>query len=69
MTAIPIDSEVIEAARLAGIGVVKRTPITESATLSERYGGNVVFKAENLQRTGSFKIRGAMSNLHRSGIQ
>ena len=63
MTAIPIDSEVIEAARLAGLGVVKRTPITESAALSERYGGNVVFKAENLQRTGSFKIRGAMSKL------
>jgi len=63
MTAIPIDSEVIEAARLAGVGVVKRTPITESAALSERYGGNVVFKAENLQRTGSFKIRGAMSKL------
>jgi threonine dehydratase len=63
MTAIPIDSEVINAARRAGAGVVKRTPITESATLSERYGGNVVFKAENLQRTGSFKIRGAMSKL------
>ena len=63
MTAIPIDSEVIDAARLAGVGVVKRTPITESAALSERYGGNVVFKAENLQRTGSFKIRGAMSKL------
>ena len=61
MTAIPIDSAVIEAARRAGLGVVKRTPITESAALSERYGGNVVFKAENLQRTGSFKIRGAMS--------
>lgn len=63
MTAMPIDSEVIEAARRAGAGVVKRTPITESAALSERYGGNVVFKAENLQRTGSFKIRGAMSKL------
>ena len=63
MTAIPIDSEVITAARHAGVGVVKRTPITESAALSERYGGNVVFKAENLQRTGSFKIRGAMSKL------
>ncbi len=63
MTAIPIDSEVIDAARRAGVGVVKRTPITESAALSERYGGNVVFKAENLQRTGSFKIRGAMSKL------
>jgi len=63
MTAMPIDSAVIEAARRAGAGVVKRTPITESAALSERYGGNVVFKAENLQRTGSFKIRGAMSKL------
>jgi threonine dehydratase len=63
MTAIPIDSAVIDAARRAGAGVVKRTPITESAALSERYGGNVVFKAENLQRTGSFKIRGAMSKL------
>ena len=63
MTAIPIESDVIEAARQAGVGVVKRTPITESAALSERYGGNVVFKAENLQRTGSFKIRGAMSKL------
>ena len=63
MTAIPIESAVIEAARQAGVGVVKRTPITESAALSERYGGNVVFKAENLQRTGSFKIRGAMSKL------
>jgi threonine dehydratase len=63
MTAIPIDSAVINAARLAGKGVVKHTPITESAALSERYGGTVVFKAENLQRTGSFKIRGAMSKL------
>ncbi len=67
MTAIPIDSDVIEAARRAGVGVVKRTPITESAALSERYGGNVVFKAENLQRTGSFKIRGAMSKLSSLG--
>jgi threonine dehydratase len=67
MTAIPIDSEVIDAARRAGVGVVKRTPITESAALSERYGGNVVFKAENLQRTGSFKIRGAMSKLSSLG--
>lgn len=67
MAAIPIDSDVIEAARRAGVGVVKRTPITESAALSERYGGNVVFKAENLQRTGSFKIRGAMSKLSSLG--
>jgi threonine dehydratase len=46
---------------------VKRTPITESAALSEKFGGSVVFKAENLQRTGSFKIRGAMNKLSSLG--
>ncbi len=34
-----------------------------SAHLSERCGGNVVLKAENLQRTGAFKIRGVMNKL------
>jgi threonine dehydratase len=63
MSAFPIDSADIVAARRAGAGVVKRTPITESLTLTERFGGNVVLKAENLQRTGSFKIRGAMNKL------
>ena len=67
MAVPPIDFAAIEAARLAGVGVVKRTPITESAALSERFGGNVVFKAENLQRTGSFKIRGAMNKLSSLG--
>jgi threonine dehydratase len=63
MTDFPIDLATIRAARDAGRGVVKHTPVTESAALSERYGGSVVFKAENLQRTGSFKIRGAMNKL------
>ena len=67
MAVPPIDFAAIEAARQAGAGVVKRTPITESAALSERFGGNVVFKAENLQRTGSFKIRGAMNKLSSLG--
>lgn len=67
MAVPPIDIATIEAARRAGIGVVKRTPITESAALSERFGGNVIFKAENLQRTGSFKIRGAMNKLSSLG--
>jgi threonine dehydratase len=67
MAVPPIDFAAIEAARLAGVGVVKRTPITESAALSEKFGGNVVFKAENLQRTGSFKIRGAMNKLSSLG--
>jgi threonine dehydratase len=46
---------------------VKHTPVTSSAALSERTGGQIVLKAENLQRTGSFKIRGAMSKLHALG--
>jgi threonine dehydratase len=67
MAVPPIDFAAIEAARLAGVGVVKRTPITDSAALSEKFGGSVVFKAENLQRTGSFKIRGAMNKLSSLG--
>jgi threonine dehydratase len=63
MATYPIEPSAILEARLAGAGVVKRTPVTESAALSEKYGGAVVFKAENLQRTGSFKIRGAMNKL------
>jgi|APGre2960657423_1045063.scaffolds.fasta_scaffold12675_3 threonine dehydratase len=48
MTAIPIYSAVIEAARLVGIGVITRTPITESAALSERYGDEIIVFEEGL---------------------
>lgn len=63
----PVSSADIATARDAGVSVVKRTPITESFALSERCGGNIVLKAESLQRTGSFKIRGAMNKLHSLG--
>ncbi|MFM8649194.1 MAG: pyridoxal-phosphate dependent enzyme [Actinomycetota bacterium] len=53
----------ILAAREAGAGVVKHTPVTASFALSELTGGQIILKAENLQRTGSFKIRGAMNKL------
>jgi threonine dehydratase len=43
--------------------VVKRTPVISSLTLSADMGGNVVLKAENLQRTGAFKIRGATNKV------
>jgi threonine dehydratase len=43
--------------------VVTHTPVVSSAHLSERCGGPVVLKAENLQRTGAFKIRGVMNKL------
>jgi threonine dehydratase len=47
----------------AGAGIVRETPVLSSRTLSERASGTVALKAENLQRTGSFKLRGALSKL------
>jgi threonine dehydratase len=43
--------------------VARHTPVLPSSTLTERCGGPVVLKAENLQRTGSFKVRGALNKL------
>jgi threonine dehydratase len=63
MGAASISAEDIERAAAAGAGVVKHTPVTPSNSLSEMTGGEIVLKAENLQRTGSFKIRGAMSKV------
>jgi len=48
---------------LAGAGVVRETPVVSSQTLSRRLGETVVLKAENLQRTGSFKLRGALAKI------
>jgi len=49
------------AKRLHGLAV--RTPLLESPTLNERVGGRVLLKAETLQRTGSFKFRGAYNRI------
>jgi threonine dehydratase len=53
----------IEAARERIAGHARETPVYGSATLSRETGREVTLKAENLQRTGSFKIRGAMNTL------
>jgi len=42
---------------------VRCTPLLTSASVSRRCGGTVAFKAECLQRTGSFKLRGALNKL------
>ena len=55
--------EDIRAARPVAATVAKHTPVVTSAALAERTGGDVVLKAESLQRTGAFKIRGAMNKL------
>jgi threonine dehydratase len=44
-------------------GVVHRTPVVTSATLDARTGAHVLCKAENLQRIGAFKIRGAYNTI------
>jgi threonine dehydratase len=58
-------AEAVGAAREAGADLVRHTPVLSSRSLSEQCGGTVVLKAENLQRTGSFKLRGALSKLSR----
>ncbi|MEN2740097.1 threonine ammonia-lyase [Microbacterium sp. X-17] len=46
-------------------GIITRTPVDQSLHLSELLGVPVFLKLENLQRTGSFKIRGAAYRLSR----
>ncbi len=57
----------IRRAAEAGAGLVRETPVLSSQTLTERAGTTVVLKAENLQRTGSFKLRGALAKLSALG--
>lgn len=51
------------AERLAG--VANRTPVVKSRTLNDRVGAEVFVKCENLQRSGSFKFRGAYNAIAR----
>ena len=57
-TAADVDAA---AARLAGVAV--RTPLISSPALDALTGGRIFLKAETLQRTGSFKFRGAYNKL------
>jgi len=53
----------IRAARARLDGVARVTPVYRSETLSRTCGREVHLKAENLQRTGSFKVRGAYNRI------
>lgn len=59
----------IRAASTALDGVIARTPIEDSAALSTLAGTTVLLKCENLQRGGSFKIRGAYLRMSRLSPQ
>jgi threonine dehydratase len=53
----------VERAARTIAGRVHRTGFSRSATLSERLGAEVVLKEELFQRTGSFKVRGALNRI------
>ena len=61
--AVEISLEQICRVRERDRSVVTHTPVAPSAHLSDRCGGSILLKAENLQRTGAFKIRGVMNKL------
>src|SRR4051812_32283792 len=62
---LPVTITDIEAARELLLPVVRRTPVEPNRALAERVGGPVFLKCENLQRAGSFKIRGAYTRIAR----
>jgi threonine dehydratase len=62
MPALPTFADVEAAARRLD-GVTLRTPLLENARVNAMLGGRLLVKAECLQRTGSFKLRGAYNFL------
>jgi len=61
---LPTYADVAAAARRLE-GVAHRTPVLTSRTLDERLGARLFLKAENLQRMGAFKFRGAYNAISR----
>ncbi len=62
---LPVTIDDIRAAEKLLDGVVRPTPLEFSRALSDRVGSEVFLKCENLQRAGSFKIRGAYTRMSR----
>jgi len=53
----------IQRARQRLMPHIRRTPLTRSHTLSQRFGTNIYLKMELFQKTGAFKIRGAFNKM------
>jgi threonine dehydratase len=62
---LSVTLEDVRAAQDLLSGVVRPTPLEYSRALSDRVGTEVFLKCENLQRAGSFKIRGAYTRMSR----
>lgn len=61
----PVNLEDINDAAKLLDGVIKKTPSISAGWTEKKYGVDVTFKCENLQRAGSFKIRGAYNRIAR----
>ena len=59
LSLLPVTIDDVEAAAKLLDGVIEHTPIEASRALGRQTGGQVYFKCENLQRAGSFKVRGS----------
>lgn len=57
------DADAFRRARERVAGAVSRTPVLSSSTLDGRVGARVLLKAEHLQKTGAFKVRGALNHI------
>ena len=64
-----LDLAAIRAARDRIAGRVHLTPTTTASRLGQRAGVQLVLKCENLQKTGSFKVRGALTKLNSLGAE
>lgn len=62
MSSIPSYADIEKAVERIRGHVIK-TPLLESELLNERVGGRILIKAEVLQKTGSFKVRGATNKV------
>lgn len=62
---LPVTPADVRAARVSLAPVIRQTPLLESSALAELVGGPVYLKCENLQRGGSFKVRGAYLRIAR----
>jgi threonine dehydratase len=60
--------EEIQAARERIRGLVRHTPITSCEAVSRRIGCDVRLKLELFQKTGSFKVRGALNKVLATGV-
>jgi threonine dehydratase len=66
---LPVQPADIISARMTLQPIVRQTPLLESSALSGLVGGPVYLKCENLQRGGSFKVRGAYLRIARLSAQ